>query len=165
MDDVLEVGRRIREQRELAELTQEELGTALGLNKSTIQRYETGKIARIKLPVLEAIAEELGINPEYLSLTTDDPVDYENDEEYLNAPLDVLAAFDGDPKKVVDFQRTVANDATADAALAAHLGLDPFEFQQLVSVYQRLNPNGRKIAIDRLNEMTEIEKYTNSEEA
>ena len=67
MNDELEIGRRIKKSREKADLTQEELGNALGLNKSTIQRYESGKVARIKLPVLEAIAIELGVNPEYLA--------------------------------------------------------------------------------------------------
>lgn len=68
--DELEIGRRIKKSREKAGLTQEELGNALGLNKSTIQRYESDKVARIKLPVLKAIAIELGVNPEYLVLQT-----------------------------------------------------------------------------------------------
>lgn len=73
MNREIEIGNRIRELREKAGLTQGELGLALGLNKSTIQRYESGKIARIKLPVLEAMAEKLNVNPEYLALKTDDP--------------------------------------------------------------------------------------------
>ena len=73
MNKEIEIGNRIKLCREKAGLTQEELGLSLGLNKSTIQRYEAGKITRIKLPVLEAIANELNINPEYLVLKTEDP--------------------------------------------------------------------------------------------
>ena len=71
--NTVEIGNRIKTAREEKGLTQEELGIRLGLNKSTIQRYEAGKILRIKLPVLESIAIELSVNPEYLALKTDDP--------------------------------------------------------------------------------------------
>ena len=71
--NTIEIGNRIKAAREEKGLTQEELGIRLGLNKSTIQRYEAGKILRIKLPVLESIAIELNVNPEYLALKTDDP--------------------------------------------------------------------------------------------
>lgn len=71
--NTVEIGNRIKAAREEKGLTQEELGIRLGLNKSTIQRYEAGKILRIKLPVLESIAIELNVNPEYLTLKTDDP--------------------------------------------------------------------------------------------
>lgn len=63
MSSVLEIGERIKEARELRRLTQEQLGNALGMNKSTIQRYETGQISKIKIPVLESIAKALNVNP------------------------------------------------------------------------------------------------------
>ncbi len=76
MNNGVEIGNRIKEMREKANITQEELGLALGLNKSTIQRYESGKISRIKLPVLEAMAQKLDVCPEYLALKTDEPTTY-----------------------------------------------------------------------------------------
>ena len=68
----IEIGKRIKQRREELGMTQEELGKELGLNKSTIQRYETGKIAKIKLPVIHAIAKQLRVNPEWLVLKTDE---------------------------------------------------------------------------------------------
>ena len=65
------IGSRIKMIREEKGLTQEELANALGLNKSTIQRYETAKIEKIKLPVIDAIAQKLNVNPEWLSDKTD----------------------------------------------------------------------------------------------
>ena len=47
-------------------MTQAELGAALWLNKSTIQRYETGKITKIKVPVIHAIAKQLNVDPNWL---------------------------------------------------------------------------------------------------
>ena len=71
MDNKTEIGKRIRECREQAGITMEELGGRIGLNKSTVQRYESGKVERIKLPVLQAIARELNADPLYLTLKAD----------------------------------------------------------------------------------------------
>ena len=67
----IEIGRRIKQRREELGLTQDDLGKALWLNKSTIQRYETGKIASIKLTVLHAMAKILNVDPNWLALKTD----------------------------------------------------------------------------------------------
>ena len=70
MDKKIEIGNRIKDCREQAGITLEELGNKIGLNKSTVQRYESGKVERIKIPVLQAIAKELNVDPLYLSLKT-----------------------------------------------------------------------------------------------
>lgn len=69
----LEIGRRIEEARKHAGLTQSELGDKLGMNKSSIQRYETGQVKKIKIPVIDTIAKVLKVNPAWLALKTDDP--------------------------------------------------------------------------------------------
>lgn len=61
-----DIGKKIKQARLNQNLTQQELGSKLGMNKSTIQRYETGKIDKIKLPILESIAEFLNVSPEWL---------------------------------------------------------------------------------------------------
>lgn len=73
MANTIEIGKRIRMCRERRGMTQGDLGERLGLNKSTIQRYETGQISKIKLPILEAMAAELGVSAEYLALKNDEP--------------------------------------------------------------------------------------------
>ena len=67
MADIIEIGKRIESARTDLKLTQEELAQKLGLNKSTIQRYETGQVKKIKLPVLETMAKILNVNPAWLS--------------------------------------------------------------------------------------------------
>lgn len=68
MNREAEIGRRIKQRREELGLTQAELGEAVSLNKSTIQRYESGKIGKIKRPVMAAIAARLGVSPAWLEL-------------------------------------------------------------------------------------------------
>ena len=87
MNDNIKIGRRIKAAREEKGMTQEALGKILGLNKSSIQRYETGKIQKIKLPILENIAFILDVNPSWLALKTDDPKYY---GENTNAPGSLL---------------------------------------------------------------------------
>ena len=69
--DAIEIGKRIKQRREELHLTQEDLGIPLVFNKSTIQRYEAGKIRKIKLPVLESMAKVLRVEPNWLALKTD----------------------------------------------------------------------------------------------
>lgn len=66
-----QIGFRIRSRREQLEMNQSDLAKIAGVNKSTIQRYESGEIERIKLPVIQALAERMGVNPEWLILKTD----------------------------------------------------------------------------------------------
>lgn len=62
-----QIGQRIRTRRKVCGMTQTALGDAVGLNKSTIQRYESGKIDTIKLPVLAAIAQTLNVSAAWLT--------------------------------------------------------------------------------------------------
>ena len=72
MDNV-EIGKRIKQSRDAKSMSQEDLGNLLGLNKSTIQRYESGQVQRIKLPILENMAKILGVNPSWLVLKSNNP--------------------------------------------------------------------------------------------
>lgn len=69
--DAKTIGNRIKLARKARNMTQEDVAKELGLNKSTIQRYETGNINAIKLPVIAAIARILQVNPAWLSGKTD----------------------------------------------------------------------------------------------
>ena len=66
-----QIGARIRKRREELGLTLEELGDQLSLNKSTIMRYESGEVQKIKLPILQSLAQALDVDPNWLALKTD----------------------------------------------------------------------------------------------
>lgn len=69
--DNISIGKRIEHARELRSLTMDELASRIGVAKSTIQRYEKGKITTIKLPVIDSIARELKVNPSWIIGKTD----------------------------------------------------------------------------------------------
>lgn len=60
------VGDRIKEARTLRNMTLDEIASEVKVAKSTIQRYEAAKIQSLKMPVIEAIAKSLNVNPVWL---------------------------------------------------------------------------------------------------
>ena len=73
-----EMGRRIRDLRLDAGLTQEQLGDMVGLQKSAIAKYENGKTENMKRSVIQKMAEVLGVSPSYLMGFEDDAPYYIN---------------------------------------------------------------------------------------
>lgn len=70
-----EIGRRIALRRKELGYTLAEVAAEVGVVPSTIQRYEKGQFEKIKVPVIEAIASALHVNPSWLIGKTDDPTD------------------------------------------------------------------------------------------
>jgi len=68
-----EIGRRIKLARTDRGLTQGDIAQSIGVAVSTVQRYETGSIEKIKMPVIEAIARALKVNPAWLLGKTESP--------------------------------------------------------------------------------------------
>ncbi len=60
------IAQRIRQARSDAGMTLQQIATAIGVTKSTVQRYEQGRIENVKQPVIEAMARVLEVNPEWL---------------------------------------------------------------------------------------------------
>ena len=61
-----EIGERIKLRRKELDMTLKEIAEKANVAESTIQRYETGQINKIKLPVIESIAKAIKVNPEWL---------------------------------------------------------------------------------------------------
>ena len=64
--DMATIGERLKMAREERNVSIAELAEALGLNATTVYRYETGAFKRIKPSTLGAIADYLNVNPDYL---------------------------------------------------------------------------------------------------
>lgn len=62
----MNVGQRIKQRRKELRISADELGAALGKDRSTIYRYEKGDIEKLPLDILEPIAKALKTTPQYL---------------------------------------------------------------------------------------------------
>jgi len=69
----MNIGERIKSLRENRNLTQEQVGDFLGVNKATVQRYECG-IIDIKRTTAIKLAEILGTTPSYIMGWEDVPL-------------------------------------------------------------------------------------------
>lgn len=68
----IEIGKRIKDRRTEIKLSQEKLGSALGVNKSTIQRYESQGVDPDKAMILSSLADELETTVEWLKGESDE---------------------------------------------------------------------------------------------
>ena len=62
----MELGQKIKEARKAKGMTQQELGDIVGLQKSAIAKYESGRVVNIKRSTLQKIAGALNIRPSEL---------------------------------------------------------------------------------------------------
>ncbi len=61
-----EMSKRIKECRIKTNLTQQELATKLGIQKSAVAKYENGRVKNIKMETLKTMAEIFQCSPAYL---------------------------------------------------------------------------------------------------
>lgn len=102
MDKNKEIGNRIKSRRKELNLTQEQIGNTIGVAKSTIQRYENGLIIDLKMPVIQAIANVLKVNPSWLILKSEEKeISIDPQKQLLNSNYEKLNAIG--KKKLVDY--------------------------------------------------------------
>ena len=116
------IGLRIEQRRKELGLTLQEVSLEVGVAASTIQRYEKGRFEKIKLPVIEAIAGALNVNPAWIIGSTDDPTDYNDPDLIASIPLSYIEACNGDIKSAYRAMQAFCDDVLQEAATEARSG-------------------------------------------
>lgn len=104
---------RLKSARKLRGLTLDDVAASVGMNKSTIQRYEYGLIQSPKMPVLRELAKYLNVNLSWL-IGQDEQMEPQNELDRYLEMLEtrpevraLLKSVDGakpeDVKAVMDF--------------------------------------------------------------
>lgn len=94
----MEIGKTIRDARLAKGLTQEELGNMVGVQKSAIAKYESGRVVNIKRSTLQKLAIALNLKGSDLIPETPTIDDGGLSDEVL---------------KLIDFAKTVPEDKAA----------------------------------------------------
>ncbi len=141
-----DIGEKIRYLRIQKNMTQKELGEKLGgIPQQQIGRWENGK-SNPKLNTLQKIAAALSVNvndllesplddsPLYKTFKNANPSDYPIGKDFINAQ----SAKQVDDWKQIDIE--------------------------LVKTFKKLNETGKAVAIERVEELTEIPRYIQKEE-
>ncbi len=99
-----QVGERVKQRRRELKMSMQDLGEKLGVNKSTIQRYETAGVDPTRTMIIKGIAEALFTTPEWLTGQTDD-AEYDTYslcrlflDKYLDRYLNTLITTVTDPE-------------------------------------------------------------------
>lgn len=114
----MDIGEKIRQARLSKGMTQEELGSILGVQKSAIAKYENGRVVNIKRSTLKKMSDILNIPPFELIF----------DEEQRKMQ-----------KKNDDLSDIVVRMRTDNEFLSAVKGLNQLTPVQLASIMQVVN--------------------------
>ena len=85
------VGERIKQRRKELKMSANELGIKLGVNRSTIVRYESGYIEKLPIEILEPIAKALHTTPAYL-------MNWEEEQKKNDIQADIILRMRTDDK-------------------------------------------------------------------
>lgn len=87
----MDIGEKIRTARLAKGMTQEELGKRLGVQKSAIAKYESGRVVNIKRSTLKKISEILCIRPAELigDVEQEKPAEDNGLSENVNALIEI----------------------------------------------------------------------------
>lgn len=121
-------------------MTQEQLANAIGVSVMTIRRFEAGT-REPKTPMLSKIAQVLGI-PKLRF--------YEITEEDKQIEEKVLAEIHSGKYGIIPEY--------------LHLESDP-NCIKLLNAFDKLNQTGKETAVQRVEELTEMERYTKTEQS
>lgn len=133
--DNQKIGARIKYAREIRNKTLLDIADDIGVAKSTIQRYENGLINKPKLPVLQAIAASLKVNPSWLT-GLDVPMELPEPQSNINIPNITYESI----------SRSFGKNAST-----------------LLKYYNELNSLGKNEALKRVQELSYISIYTEPE--
>lgn len=128
----------IRKERKAAGITQEQLAEALGINRATLSKYETGVIEP-SVSQLKAISAALGIDFYVLA------------NEIGNEWFDAGFEFAEEGNHIIDA-------LTYEKRKKIGYSFSEYE-NQLINAFSLLNPSGQQEAVKRVEELAEIERY------
>ncbi len=89
MDELSITAYRLRQCREESRETLEEIGRLMGVNKSTVMRWERGDTSKINLPTLHSLARHFRVSTAWLAGLSDDPIPerYETGADVVPVPV------------------------------------------------------------------------------
>lgn len=102
--DMQVFARRLKETREERGVAIIDLADALGINKATLYRYEIAEFQSIKQTRLQAIADYLNVNPDYLIGATDN-------KHTVKEAEDLASTITDDEKMLLELFRRVPEES------------------------------------------------------
>ncbi|MFR2526363.1 MAG: helix-turn-helix domain-containing protein [Clostridium paraputrificum] len=141
--DNKQIGDRIKNRRKDLKFTLQEIADMVGVASSTIQRYESGKISQLKLPVLESIAKAINVNPVWLVKE--------------DAPMETGIS---DSDFIKNYKSEIEKHTVHTTINLKDFKIIATKEDELLDNFKKLNSAGKDEAIKRIKELTFINDYT-----
>lgn len=146
------IGARIREARKIKGLTQKELGEKAGIAEPTIRRYELGKL-NPKMETIQKIAAALGVS--WLDLMPREALNANTIEDFAKDNGELAQELVQQlPKETERLMQQLH-----DAAFPRHGEITDPDIQKLSDIMQTMNDTGRRVAVERVQELAQIPAY------
>lgn len=151
------IGERIRERRKELGMTQKQLADKLGVKYQTVQAWELNS-RNPKLETVEKLASALGVSSGWLV--------YGDEDSSQRVLFDALGNLSREIKQ--SLETGVVSSSLANGGLAKRWNeisyliesdLQIAGYNKLLRLYDRLNKEGRHVALERLEELTQLPKF------
>ena len=151
--NVATIGERIRKKRKELGLTQKQLADKLGVRYQTVQAWELN--ARNPKPeTIKKFADALDVSANWLAFGDGNPdqLTYFDDiaelREALHGGKGLQTLSETSAERILDGFQSLIDEALNDA-----------DCQELFRLYQSLNREGQRVALERLDELAQLPKY------
>ena len=149
----MNLAQKIKQARERAGMTQKEAACSMGISQQAYSQYESGR----RVPK----AETLGRIALALGITTDELFDAEDlpPQDMLSFLAGMAAQSETELKS--SLTQNIEEDVHRAQLVADQLStsLHPSCTEQLLSAFMRLNQEGQKKAVERVQELAEVPRY------
>lgn len=131
------IGRRIKELRIKHRMTQQELGELLGVQKSAIQKYESGAVVNLRADKIRLLCKIFRVYPRYFI--------FDSDDEFWKYVFDGHKSTDG-----------AITDKVITKLIEDHVGINTLK---IMITLNGLNKTGQKKVVDYIFDIFKIEEY------
>lgn len=166
-------GERIKKLRTQANLSQVVLANKIGVSKQTLYKYENDIVTNVPSDKIEKLAEALGTTPPYIMGWEDgfpiNPMSKMKDVEKIarlaNKSIPEVLGFDATPedyagKDMRVFEIRKKYEARNGIVRQSRNAFIDNQTARLLFYFSILNTFGQEELLKRIQEMTELEKYT-----
>lgn len=149
------IGEKIRMIRKEKGLTQKQVGERCGMADSAVRKYESGAI-HPKLETIFRIAAALEVEP--IELLEIDSPHVPQTGFHLSSGKQPRIINEQNQKRLASFiNKLDPNTQITESGIVGYF--KPENKELLLGYFSKLNPDGQRVALDRVEELTEIPRY------
>lgn len=153
----MKTGDALKNARVGAGMTQAELARRLGVTPQTVSQYERGRI-NPKFETLKRIADAMDVSVDSL---LDESMRAQIECNTYQALLDAMKTVSASAGKLTDagIPEDEVKSVMGKLQNLVDFAIQEADLQEVLRLYQSLNREGQRVALERLDELAQLSKY------